>query len=322
MVITVTPNTALDRILRVERLLPNHTLRARPAMLSPSGKGIDVSLVLAEIGMPSVAIGFVAGDAGQQLEAALRAKNIASALTWADGATRINTVIIGEEDCSHTTITAESLIVREHHVAALIDAFTRQIPSAKCVALGGSIPAGADLSLYAQLIAIAKQHRVPTIVDATGAAMTLALAAQPDWIKPNREELETLAGCAVRTLREAFHAAQSLRTRHGVSVLASLGADGLLVVTADATHYAPALSVPVVNPAGAGDALVAGLAAAIARGEPLDAGVRLGVACAAATLMRVGTAECARADIARLLPAARMTPYETGSAETAQMICA
>ncbi len=317
MVITVTPNTALDRILRVARLLPNHTLRAQPAMLSPSGKGIDVSLILAEIGVPSVTMGFVAGDAGQQLEAALRAKNIAPALIWVNGATRINTVIIGEEDCSHTTITAESLIVREHHVAALVDAFTRQIPSAKCVALGGSIPAGVDPSLYAQLIAIARQHCVPTIVDATGAAMTLALAAQPDWIKPNREELETFAGCAVRTLRDAFHAAQSLRARYGVNVLASLGTDGLLVVTADATHYAPALSVPVVNPAGAGDALVAGLAAAIARGEPIDAGVRLGVACAAATLMRAGTAECARADIARLLPAARVLPSEAAEADRA-----
>lgn len=308
-VLTVTPNTALDRTLRVARLLPNRTLRASPATLSPTGKGVDVSLVLAELNVPSVAMGFVAGDAGRQLEAALHAKGIDSELTWVAGETRINTVIIGADDCSHTTITADSLIVHEAHVGALIEAFTQRIQQVKCVALGGSIPAGVDPSLYAQLVAIAKQYRVPTIVDATGTAMTLALAAQPDWIKPNREELEAFAGCEVHSLRDAFHAAQILRARHGVNVLASLGADGLLVVMDDASLYAPAMDVPVVNPAGAGDALVAGLAAAIARGESVEAGVRLGVACAAATLMKAGTAECDRADIERLLPAVQVTPF-------------
>jgi 1-phosphofructokinase len=319
MVITVTPNTALDRTLRVARLLPNRTLRAQPATLSPTGKGVDVSLVLAEIGLTSMAMGFVAGDTGRQLEAALHAKVITPALTWVDGETRINTVIIGEQDGSHTTITADSLIVRESHVAALIDAFRQCIVSATCVALGGSIPAGVDASLYAQLIAIAKQHGVKTILDATGPAMTLALAAQPDWIKPNREELEAFAGCEVRTLQDAWHAAQMLRARHGVHVLASLGADGSLVVMGDASLYAPALPVPVVNPAGAGDALVAGLAASIARGESVEAGVRLGVACAAATLMRPGTAECDRADIERLLPEVRVMPVS--EADAALFLC-
>jgi 1-phosphofructokinase family hexose kinase len=309
MVITVTPNTALDRTLRIARLLPNRTLRAQPATLSPTGKGVDVSLVLAEIGVPSVAMGFLAGDTGRQLEAALRAKSITPALTWVDGETRMNTVIIGEADGSHTTLTADSLVVREAHVAALIESFAQRIAFAKCVALGGSIPAGVDPSLYAQLVAIAKQHGAKTILDATGPAMMLALAAQPDWIKPNREELEALAGCEVRTLQDAWHAAKMLRARHGVHVLASLGADGSLAVMGDASLYAPALPVPVVNPAGAGDALVAGLAASIARGEPVEAGIRLGVACASATLMKRGTAECDRADIERLLPAARVMPW-------------
>jgi 1-phosphofructokinase family hexose kinase len=309
-VLTVTPNTALDRTLRVARLLPNRTLRATPATLSPTGKGIDVSLVLAEIGVPSVTMGFVAGDTGRQLEAALRAKGIDSALTRVAGETRINTVVIGEQDGSHTTITAESLIVHEAHVTALMESFTQRIQQAKCVALGGSIPAGVDPSLYAQLVAIARQHRVPTIIDATGEAMTLALAAQPDWIKPNREELEAFAGCEVHTLHNAWHAAQSLRARHGVNVLASLGADGLLVVMGDGTLYAPALQVPVVNPAGAGDALVAGLAASIARGDSIEAGICMGVAAAASTLMRPGTAECDRADIERLLPAVQVMPFQ------------
>lgn len=310
MVITVTPNTALDRMLRVARLMPNRTLRAKQASLSPTGKGIDVSMVLAELGVPSLAMGFVAGDTGRQLVAALHAKNISSALTCVDGDTRINTVIIGEADGSHTTITADSLIVNETHVAAMLKAFTQHIRMATCVVLGGSIPAGVDESLYAQLITLAKQHGVPTILDATGATMHAALAAQPAWIKPNREELEALAGCEVHTLQDAWHAAQTLRARHGVNVLASLGAAGLLVVMADASHYAPALQVPVVNPAGAGDALVAGLAASIARGEPIDAGIRMGVAAAASTLMKAGTAECDRADIERLLPSVQVMPFQ------------
>jgi fructose-1-phosphate kinase PfkB-like protein len=112
----------------------------------------------------------------------------------------------------------------------------------------------------------------------------------------------------VRTLQDAWRAAQSLCAQHGVHVLASLGADGSLAMMGDASLYAPALHVPVVNPAGAGDALVAGLAASIARGEPVEAGIRLGVACAAATLMKRGTAECDRADIERLLPEVQVSP--------------
>lgn len=300
MILTVTPNTALDRVLRVPRLTPNRTLRSQPALLSPTGKGVDVSLFLAELGYETAAMGFAAGAAGRQLEAALIAKGVTAALTWVEGETRTNIVILGDEDGTHTTITSDSLRVAPEHVDQLVAEFERRVTSARCVALGGSLPAGVDPSFYARLIGIARARGVPVILDASGATFRAALPARPDWVKPNREELEGLAGVTLPSLVDVHAAALDVVRRHGCGVLASLGAEGALAVTTTAAWFVPALRVPVVNPAGAGDALVTGLAAALAQGWPLERGLRLGAAAAASTLGKPGTAECERGEVERL----------------------
>ena len=139
---------------------------------------------------------------------------------------------------------------------------------------------------------------MPVILDAV--ASQNVLEARPTWIKPNREELETLTGQPVRTLEDALAGARQLNAQFGVNVLASLDAQGAIAVTREEAWRAEPLGVPVVSPAGAGDAMVAGLAISLAAGNSIEEGLRLGTAAAAATVMQRGTAQCERADVLRL----------------------
>ena len=303
MILTITPNTAIDRTVVIPRLVPNRTARIRQRWVSPTGKGVDVSLVLHELGVPTCAMGFVAGEMGRQLDAMLSAKGIATNFTWVEGETRMNIVIVSGDDHAHTTLADDSLIVSEAHMQALLTRFAEALPTAKCVTLGGSLPGSVPPAFYSNLIGLARAHNVPVILDASGSAAHAWLAAGPSWVKPNREELGFLLGQQdVTTLADALHGARYIHQRYGVNVLASLDVDGAIAVTATQAWRIHPLAVPLVSPAGAGDALVAGLAAALADGQPIETGLRLGAAAAAATVMRPGTAECQRADVERLLP--------------------
>ena len=298
-ILTVTPNTALDRTVMVPRLTLNRTVRISDRLISASGKGVDVSRVLHELGVDTLATGFVAGETGQQLQTLLMADGVPHAFVEAGGETRLNIVVIGAEEHSHTTLADDALVVSATHVQQLVQLVQNTLGETACMVLGGSLPKGVSSDLYAQLIHMAHAHNVPVILDAVVGQQLLR--ARPTWIKPNREELEVLIGQPVRTIEDALAGARKLNAQFGVNVLASLDAHGAIVVTHDAAWRAESLPVSVVSPAGAGDAMVAGLAASIVRGNSIEVGLRLGTAAAAATVMQRGTAECRRADVLGLL---------------------
>ena len=302
MILTLTPNTAFDRSVVVPSLVPGRNHRIQQRWLTPTGKGVDVSRVLHALGIATCALGFVAGETGQQYEAALHTAGVPTNFVWVDGETRLNLVIISEDDAKHTTLSDDSLIVSEAHVQALLSCVEAALPAARCITLGGSLPRSVPPVLYSKLIGLARAHNVPVILDATGPGAQDWLAAGPTWLKPNREELAFLLGHEIKTLEEALHGARHINQTYGINVLASVDAVGAIAVTATQAWRIHPLAVPIVSAAGAGDALVAGLASALADGSPIETGLRLGAAAAAATVMRPGTAECHREDVMRLLP--------------------
>jgi 1-phosphofructokinase family hexose kinase len=310
MILTLTPNTAFDRTVVVSNLKLGRNNRIKDRWMSPTGKGVDVSKVLHELGVPTCAMGFAAGETGRQLDAALRAVGVPTQFVWVDGETRLNIVIISEDGVGHTTLSDDSLIVSEAHQQALLSQIEQALPNAKCLTLGGSLPRSASPVLYTQVIGLARAHGVPVILDASGPDAHAWLAAGPTWLKPNREELAFLLGHEVRSMDEALRGAQLINKTYGVNVLASLDVDGSIAMTATQSWRIRPLAVPVVSAAGAGDALVAGLASALANGEPIETGLRLGAAAAAATVMRRGTAECKREDVERLLPQVEIKAIE------------
>jgi 1-phosphofructokinase len=301
MIVTLTPNTALDHTLVVDVWSPGRTLRAAASALGLAGKPTDAAYILGELGLPSRALGFAAGDTGAWIAAKLHSKGVTCAFTPVDGASRLNTVLIDRASGQATTVTTSSLIVGPHHIATLTAALREALDGASCLVLGGSLPDGVDPAVFADWIALARSRGVVTIFDAAGDALRAGLAAGPTFVKPNRHELSGLIGHEVASLDDALVAGREIVTRHGTIPVITLDIDGALAVTTDRALRARPIEVDVVSAAGAGDAVLAGLAAAVARGQSLEDGLRLGVAAASAVCLNLATAECQLADVERLL---------------------
>jgi len=154
----------------------------------------------------------------------------------------------------------------------------------------GSIQSELPRDTYARLVERVRGQGGRPVVDARGDLLRLAIEARPFLIKPNRYELEQLVGKSLDGVEEVTSEARRLQ-RSGVEMLAvSLGADGLVFVDGDNSYHASAPRVRVDSTVGAGDSMVAGLTAALHRGDPIEAALRLAVACGAGTVRHPGTA--------------------------------
>ncbi len=310
MIVTVTPNTALDHTLFIPALTPNTTIRATSSMISVAGKATDTAWVLCELGIPALALGFAAGKLGHQMDAMLRQKGVPTDFVWVSGETRLNTVIVCADGNAQTTITVDTLEVSPQQVKELYQKYQSTLRTASCVTISGSLPHGLPSSLYADLIGQANQCHVPVVLDASGACLRSGFASLPTVIKPNREELEQLYGQSCPTEESLLQAAQDLHARSGTSIVITLGADGALAVLPGRVYRIPALKVRIASPAGAGDAVVAGLAAGLARGDTLEDSLCLAFAAAGASVMMPGTADIRKADVDALLPQVVLIPVD------------
>jgi len=256
------------------------------------GKGCDVSLILRALGEATTAIGVAAGENGRKAEAWLREAGADTDFIWTEGETRQNTVLIEEETLRHTTICAEGLLPGPGTFDQLRARLAAQAPRASAIAVCGSLPAAWLAEYYADLVRTAVACGRPVIVDAAGESLRHACRAGAAAVKPNQSELESIAGRPVETLDDALAAARQLRALGAAMVLGSLGSAGALLVADEGSWFAAALPVQVVNPAGAGDGMVAMMALGMANGwSPPDL-LRRAVAVATAIATTAGTADC------------------------------
>ncbi|MEO8612508.1 MAG: 1-phosphofructokinase family hexose kinase [Chloroflexota bacterium] len=309
MIVTIAPNTAIDHIFFIPKFESSRTIRATGSTQSVGSKPSNVSWILSEMDIPSLALGFAADMTGKKLEALLTERGITVDFTWSDGETRRNIVIVPDDGNAQTTITASTLKVTPSQQNALLDTYKRALESATCVVMGGTLPEGVSPSFYTDLIRLVSERNLPVLFDASEPLLSAGLAAQPTYVKPNRHELEAFAGRPLPTVESIYEAGRDLQSRFGVSPIISLDAEGALAILPDRAYRIPPLKVEVVNAAGAGDAVVAGIAAELDRGQSIEDGLRLGFACATAVLLRPGTAECTRADIDHFLPQIELIPF-------------
>ncbi len=309
MIVTVTANTTLDHTVFVASFVPNKTIRAVNSIFSMGGKPTDASWILGEMNIPSLALGFAAGAMGQKVEALLHKKGVRTDFIQVNGETRINSVIIAQDTHAHTTITTNTLEVWPEHLAALKSKYVAALEDASCLVIGGTLPRGVEPTFYNEYITIAREKQIPVIFDAAEPNLSAGLTARPTFIKPNRDELEALLGKPVPTIEAVYNAGREILEKHGTASVITLGSDGALAVLADKAYRIPPLNIEVVSAAGAGDAVLAGLAASISRQQPIEEGLRLGVAAAAAVCLMPGTADCRHEDVERLLPQVELIPY-------------
>jgi 1-phosphofructokinase len=300
MIVTLTLNPSLDRTIEVERLVRGTLTRATSARLDPGGKGVNVSRALLANQVPSVAVVPVGGADGEQLVRLLEADGIPLRAVRVAGRTRSN-VTIAEPDGVVTKLNEPGEPLSREELDAVADAVLGETESASWVVTCGSLPPGVPAGIYAQMCEFFTQAGVRVAVDASGPALLAAVEAAPVLIKPNRDELAEAVGRPVDSVGDAVEAAQKLRERGARSVLASLGADGAVLVEDDGVTIGEAPVAGARSTVGAGDALLAGFLAAGARGsEGLAEGLAWGAAAVRLPASRMPRPEDIRRDIVHI----------------------
>lgn len=309
MITTLTTNTTVDQTLFVDSFQFNRTMRATQTAWSMGGKPTDASWILGELGIPSLALGFAAGPMRAKLEALLHQRGVLTDFVACSGETRVNTVIVSQDGQGQATITTNTLEVLPEHLDALRARYFAALDQATVIVTGGTLPRGVEPSLYKELISAAHERNIPIIFDADQPNLGVGLQAHPTYIKPNQHELEALTGRPIPDLAAAYQAGRAIVEQYGTYPIITLGEIGGLAVLADRAYHIPPLNVEVVSTSGAGDGVLAGLAASVHRGQPIEEGLRLGFAAAAAVLLQPGTADCRKADVERFLPQIELIPY-------------
>jgi len=281
-VLTVTMNPAVDHTVTVdEPLRTGAVARTDDARFDAGGKGINVSQYLTALGVEAPATGFLGGSFGRMIADALDDDGVGRDFVEIAGRTRLNTTLLspdGEYKINH-----DGPVVAESDVDALVERVSERDPSRLVVA--GSLPRGVGTDAVDRL---ARAGPWATAVD-MGGAFLRRLDAEYLVCKPNREELAAATGRDVDTLDACVGAARAFRSGQFRYVLASLGADGALLVSESLALYAPALSVDVVDTVGAGDAMLSGFLAGLARGTSQETALRIATAVAARVVSVSGT---------------------------------
>jgi 1-phosphofructokinase len=282
MILTVTPNPAVDHTLQLQDdLVSDAVARTDDVRLDPGGKGINVSKYLVELDVETVATGYVGSFLGQFLQKELATRGVPNDFVEIPGSTRLNTTILTPQ--SEYKINQNGPTIRESDANRVIDKLRHYSP--ETVVIAGSLPAGVSVETIDR---IAEEGSWETVVDVGGDVLR-DLNATYALCKPNRQELEAATGRDVDTLDGAIAAVRRLKEEGFERVVASLGKNGAVMATPDAVLHTPALDVDVVDTVGAGDALLSGVLAERRRGGSDEAALRTGVAVASSAISVSGT---------------------------------
>jgi 1-phosphofructokinase len=278
MILTVTPNPSLDRTYEVPSLDRGEVIRATGERMDPGGKGVNVSRAVAAAGRRTVAVLPLGGAPGALVADLLDAQGIEVAPVPVAGATRSN-IALAEADGVLTKINAPGPELTAAEQELLLETVRQQSRGADWIACCGSLPRGLAPSWYADLVARAHAAGVRIALDTSGPALIEALRERPDVVKPNAEELAEAVSRPLATVGDAVKAAEELRELGAGAVLASLGADGQLLVDASGAWYGSARVDVVRSNVGAGDSSLAGFLIAGGHGpEALASAVAHGAA--------------------------------------------
>lgn len=300
MIYTVTLNPAIDYVAHVEEMRPGSVNRLQSEEIHCGGKGINVSLVLREFGIPSRALGFVAGFTGKALEEGVSESGIETDFVHLkQGCTRINVKI---KSGLETDLNGRGPEVDERDLARLHEKL-EALKNGDVLVLAGSIPGGLQKDVYGRILERLSGKNIRAVVDATGELLLNTLAYKPFLIKPNHQELEDLFGLSLSGVDQILAYAGKLKEMGAVNVLVSMAGDGaVLLDEAGRVHRCGACRGRVRNSVGAGDSMVAGFLAGILTGSaPGDYSyaLKLGTAAGGATAFSDGLAR--REEIEALL---------------------
>lgn len=281
MIYTVTFNPAIDYIVGVDDLRHGEVNRADEEQVLPGGKGINVSVVLSNLGIENVALGFLAGYTGDMIESMLHKYGLKTDfIKLHKGMSRINVKIKSQME---TEINGAGPEVNEASIQKLYNKL-KKLKAGDFLILSGSIPHTADNKAYMEIMEFLDGKGVKVVVDATGKLLFNVLKYKPFLVKPNMYELGEIFEVTLRNKSDVEVYAKKLKEQGAVNVLVSMAGDGALLIDENGkVHEIEAPMGRVINSVGAGDSMVAGFIAGYQETGSYDEALKKGVAAGSAS---------------------------------------
>ena len=275
MIYTVSFNPSLDYVVDVPQIELGRVNRAQSEILYPGGKGINVSIVLTNLGIENEALGFIAGFVGETLEMLLAKKGIKTDfIRLPEGVTRINVKIRAKEE---TELNGKGPFIEECYVQKLYDKLDR-LNDKDVLVLAGSIPDCMPKSSYMDIMKRLADKNIPIVVDATKELLVNVLPYKPFLVKPNNHELGEVFGVTIKTKEAVVQYAKELANEGARNILVSMAGEGAVLLAEDGNVYMSDAPVGVLkNSVGAGDSMVAGFLAGYLQTGSYEKAFQMGV---------------------------------------------
>ncbi len=299
-ILCVGTTPAVQRTMRFHRLAVDEVNRATEVLESPAGKSINVAQVLATLGKPVIAAGFLGGESGRFIGAQLQRQGVILDFVEVPFRTRVCTTAIDIDQGTTTELVEESQVVASEYWQNLLDRIAVAAPRSAAIVLSGGLPPKAPQGFYARCCELANLHGIPVILDTRGEPLRLAMSSHPALVKPNRAELGEMMEEPVSTAEQLRRAVSLLLERGAQVALITMGAKGAMLASAKGFWSLAAPKVAVSNPIGSGDSVAAGYAAGLVDGMPLLDCAILGIACGSANAMTPVPGCVHRDDVERL----------------------
>jgi len=317
VIITVTPNAAVDKTLTVPNFETGFRHRASESLTLPGGKGVNIARALKTLGEPVVATGLVGGRAGQLIVEGLQRENILNDFVHIAGESRTSTAVVDPTTMKQTEVVEYGPVVTEDETAALLDKIDYLARGARFIILAGSLPRKVSEDFYATVLGRIRRHRCFMALDSAGEPLRRGVRGRPNLVAPNLREAEDLVGHefhddhdlvdATRIVCEMGARNSIIKTRHGCVARFQVGRKQR-VFRASVVRLEH-----VVSTVGSGDAFLAGFVSARFRKLDLAECLRYGLAAGAANTQRYGAGVLDAALADELLESAEVEELSPGS---------
>jgi tagatose 6-phosphate kinase len=308
MVLVVGHNPDWKKIYRISRMELGQVNRLEACDYFPAGKGANTARVLLALGERVLLLSYFGGNNGERFRKAIKAEELPHRYVWTAGETRTCTTIL-EDDEVTTELIEPAAPLQPEEVARFRRRFRKILPSSKLLVIAGTSLPGSPVDCYRAYIEEAKKRGIITILDSYRTHGQAALRASPEVLKINLYELESLIGEDLTDTGERKTAIHTVREQYGINwIIITRGGEGIEGYDGKRLLRATAPKIRVQNPIGSGDAVTAGIAHTLLRGESLDQALLRGTALGTANCLNLYPGRIESSEYERLLQAVDVRP--------------
>lgn len=301
MIYTVTLNPSLDRVIWVDEIRPDDSIRIKAEKHYAGGKGIDASRVIRTLGGDTSATGFLGSFTGLHLEGLLINEGVTCDFVKIANETRSNVIIFTQKSKEHIAFNSKGPEITPYDLAILFNKITNLTLKPSYVLIAGSIPHSINANIYAQLIHTLKNNGIKVALDADNEALSLGIKAKPNLIKPNIHEFGRLISRKVETDKEILEAGKVFIENGIEIIIVSMGAEGLIVFDKEKAYKIVPPKIEVNSTIGSGDSAMAAFLLGLEEQKPIDECGIMAAAAGAGTALTPGVDLVRSEDFHRLM---------------------